>query len=85
MNEEYSKLALVVGNLFSRVQELNTILHQLAEKGVCQGELLLTHCACNGETTPLSIHIDGTDFTLMLADESRDFRLDIGGMALNVE
>ncbi len=85
MNEEYHKLAFVVGNLFSRVQELNAILHQLAGTGACQGELLLTHCACNGETTPLSIHIDGLEFTLMLADESRDFRLDIGGIALNIE
>ena len=72
MSEEYNKLAFVVGNLFSRVQELNALLND-PRTFHRQGELLLTHCACNGETTPLSIHIDGLDFTLMLAMSSAIF------------
>lgn len=84
MDTDNVQLAILIGNIFSRVQELKVMLQQMAENCECQGEFRLTHQSNAGEITPLVMHIDGTDFTMM-TDQPGKFRLDISGSSLWLE
>ena len=82
MDDDFGELVATVGNLFSRVQELKCLLHRMSENQQCQGELHLTHTANNGVETPLVIHIDGTDFMMLPADQCGKFRVEVSGLSI---
>ncbi len=83
--DDYGRLVYLAGSLFSKAQELNTILRQMEATGQYQGEIHLTHRGADGGTTRLLIHIDGTDFTLMPDDTETGFRLDLSGLSVRLE
>ncbi len=84
-SDDYGRLVYLAGSLFSRAQELNTLLRQFEATGLHQGEIHLTHRGADGETTRLLIHIDGLDFTLMPDDSETGFRLDLSGLTVHLE
>ncbi len=84
-SDDYGRLVYLAGSLYSKAQELNTILRRMEATGQFQGEIHLTHRGAEGETTQLMIHVDGTDFTLMPDDSETGFRLDLSGMTVRLE
>ncbi len=83
--DDYGRLVYLAGSLFTKAQELNTILRNLEATGQYQGEIHLTHRGADGGTTQLLIHIDGADFTMMPDDSDVGFRLDLSGSTLHLE
>ncbi len=82
---DYGRLVYLAGSLYTRAQELNTLLRQLEETGQYQGEIHLSHRSADGHTMQLLIHIDGAEFTMMPDDTETGFRLDLSGLTLRLE
>ena len=84
-HEQRAKLTYLAGSLFGKAQELRTLLHEIAEDDHEPEEIHLAYQKVDAESVRLVLHIDRTEFTMMLDEEPSDFRLDISDSSLHIE
>jgi hypothetical protein len=85
MSDKRAQLIYLVGTLFSKSQDLSTLLEELAAANECQGELALTHRTADGRLNRLLIHIDGAELTITPDESEGKFRLDISDQHVSLE
>jgi hypothetical protein len=84
-HEQRAKLTYLAGSLFGKAQELRKLLHEMEQAGQEPEEIHLSYQKVDGEAVRLILHIDKTEFTMMVDEEESDFRLDVSDSSLHIE